>query len=159
MAILKADSRLRRKVLLLYIAFAVLGLGTIYWLTPLFEEHVKEQGLREAKRSVQFLIVLLFMPVLGMAYYMRRLAKKVLASGQCPPPNTRVLRDTEILEGDAARRQGQSLLILSAMIGAVALVGIVYLPYLAGKVFEGIDRLPPPHTSLQPTEAPVDRGR
>ncbi|HET8760340.1 MAG TPA: hypothetical protein VFN94_04690 [Nitrospiria bacterium] len=156
MAILKADPRLRRQILLLHIAFAVLTFGTVQWLFPMFEEYLKKQELWVATRSFQFMIAILFAPVLGMAYYMHRVAKQILASGQCPPPGTRVVRDTEILEVDAARRRGRLLLILSVVLAGAALVGMIYFPYQIGEVFGKFERQPQPDASLQQTSVELN---
>ncbi|MDJ0704886.1 MAG: hypothetical protein QNJ46_16515 [Leptolyngbyaceae cyanobacterium MO_188.B28] len=134
MAILKADPEYRRKCLLLYGALAAVGLALAHWGAPLLKAWILGKELSEAIRLLQVLLGLMGLPLLLMAYYSYRLARKAIASSQFPPPGMKVLRDTEILEGPAARRKGRQLWVVSIALALIAVIGSVYLPYLAGQL-------------------------
>ena len=141
MAILKADPKYRRRVLLLYLACVVIGLGLILWGLPLLgrhmDEYVKARDLSGGIRFLQILVALLFVPTFPMTYSLYRFAKRVQTSGQLPPPGTKVLRDTVIIEGPPARRRGNQLVVLSILLAVMSLTGMVGLPYLLGKIADG----------------------
>jgi hypothetical protein len=144
MAILKADPEYRRRVLWLYLAGVVAGFGLLLWAPPLLVRHlapsVRARDPAGAVRLLQVLVALLFVPGLPLAYYLYRLAGRIHASGQFPPPGTRVLRDTVVVEGVPAHRRANQVRGLSVLLAVLSLVGIVVLPYLVGKI---VPAMPP----------------
>ena len=115
---------------------AVLGLGAVLWGLPALEEHIRRLALADAINFLQTLVAVLFVPLLPAAYCTYRFASRIQTSGQFPPPGAKVIRDTEILEAGPARRKASYLMTFSVVLVVAALVGVIYLPYLVGKVGE-----------------------
>lgn len=134
MPIQKADPAHRRKFFVLFVAMTVIGLAAIQWGVPLLQENIANQEPESAIRLVQLLLSLMFVPMVPMAYYTYRLAMRVNNSQQFPPPGMKVIRDTQILQGKAARRRGNQLLAASILLGVAAFIGLVYLPYLIAQI-------------------------
>src|SRR6266436_3582155 len=103
MAVLKADPEYRRKAVFVYLSMVTSGVAliavVIHWGIPALEgyleSHLKEQRFEEALRIGQALLAALFLPLLPPAFCVYRFSRRILASGQCPPPGTKVMRDTE----------------------------------------------------------------
>jgi hypothetical protein len=129
MEIQRADPRLRRIAGLLFVALvlacAVALLALQSWLS----------GVAQAARStaqVQLLaafgslVGISCLALLVLAIYLWRIAARVLAAQQFPPPGMRVVRDTPVLRGAAALRRGRiiqgigGLLVLCSLALAVA---------------------------------------
>jgi hypothetical protein len=72
------------------------------------------------------------LPVLGLAVYQILLARRVLKSGQFPPPGMRVVRDTKIKTGGKAKKVAISLIVLSSIVIVITLF-LVYWPYALEK--------------------------
>jgi hypothetical protein len=72
------------------------------------------------------------LPILGLAVYQILLARRVLKSGQFPPPGMKVVRDTKIRTGGKAKKVAISLMVLSSVI-IVITVFLVYWPYALEK--------------------------
>jgi hypothetical protein len=151
MAILKADLEYKRRWLLLYAAMAITVFGIALWGLPALMEHLQAKAPADALRFIQIVLIILFAPLLLMAYSLYRIARRIQASGQCPPPGVKVIRDTEILEGNAARRKGRLLFVSSILLFTAAFLGMVYLPYLVGKLEEVFIPKQQSNTLLQPT--------
>lgn len=54
---------------------------------------------------------------------------------QMPPPGTRVIVDTKVLEGDKAVTRGRLIMIMALMLIGVGLIGGLHLPYKIKKAF------------------------
>jgi hypothetical protein len=68
------------------------------------------------------------LPILGLAVYQILLARRVLQSGQFPPPGTKVVRDTKIRTGGKAKKAAITLIVLSSVVMAITLF-LVYWPH------------------------------
>ena len=75
--------------------------------------------------------LLLAAPAIGIAIYLWRLASLVTRSRRFPPPGTSVVRDTPVLEGNAALTRARLLKTLAGVILAIATVMGVVLWRLA----------------------------
>jgi hypothetical protein len=144
MATLKADPEYRRRILLLSFACVAIAFGVVLWGPRLLDEHidgyVKTRDFSGGIRFLQISAAVLFVPTLPMVYYLYRFARRIQTSGQFPPPGTKVLRDTVVIEGSLARQRGNQLLMVSILLAVMSLVGMIYLPYLFGKIGEGVGR-------------------
>jgi len=154
MAILKADPDYRRNVLLLLVALAVIGFAAIQWGLPKLLAYIEEKEPMEGIRFIRALLIVVFASALPMAFYMYRFGRRILRSGQFPPPGTRVIRDTEIIEGGAARRKGRLLIVASIFMASAALAGMLYVPYLLGKIVKQLDAI----QEHSPDYSPPRRG-
>jgi hypothetical protein len=140
MAVLKADPQYRRKVLLFCFTLALLAMGAALWGLPALEEHVRRLALADAINFLQAFVAVLFVPLLPAAYCTYRFARRIQTSGQSPPSGAKVIRDMEILEGGPARRKASYLIRFSIVMVVAAMVGVIYLPYLIGKIGKQIER-------------------
>ena len=134
MTIQKADPDLRRKVLFVLAGVAVVGLVAIQWGLPKLMEAIANQEPATAIQLLQVLVVATFAPALPMAYLAYKVARRVKSSQRFPPPGMAVIRDTQVLTGEAAKRLARKLMAISLNLVSVALCGIAYLPYVIAQV-------------------------
>ena len=134
MTIIKADPEFRRKWFLVYVGLVALGGVLIVWVLPAIQDDLAHRSPEEALPLLRTWLVVSFLPIFPMVYYMYRFARRVLSSGQFPPPGTRVLFDTQILEGKSARWRAIFLIIFGGLLLVVGLAGTFYLPYLIDSV-------------------------
>jgi hypothetical protein len=129
MVMLRADPRFRRNVFTLYAAVIILGAAAIYWVLPALKEYFARASFQTPLSELRVALFLVFLPVLLTAFYSYRFARRVLRSDQFPPPGSKVLFDTEVIEGEPARRKARAAIALSVILVIVALVGTFYVPY------------------------------
>jgi hypothetical protein len=129
--ILKADSRYRRMVFLLFLVLIAVGGGIIWWFQGVVNEIVAtaESDPIAAVRRTHWLFMLLMgllgLSLLAFSVYLVQLGVRVRRSGQLPPPGTRVLRDVSVRTGPSAMRRARLLLALAVVLGLAG--GIVPL--------------------------------
>ena len=132
----RADPEARRRALIaLVFAIAVGGLliaAFEHFRGPLGDwlRSDPTQTAQRARWIVFASAVLLVVPAIGVAVYLWRLGAKVLRSRRFPPPGARVVRDTPVVEGDAAATRGQALQILGVCLGVGACVLCLFFLYL-----------------------------
>lgn len=144
MAILKTDLEYRRKLIFLYAVAIVLGFAIIQWGLPAFDSFIKQKKPSEAIRVLVVFVGLLFLSILPLSMYMFHHARRILRTGQYPPAGAKVIRDTEIFEGEPARRKAHIIIVFSLFLGMVALFGALYFPYSLTKLFssKNINHIP-----------------
>jgi hypothetical protein len=128
MAGLKTDKAYRRKFFYLCGALVTGGFVIIRWGWPEFESFLKQQKPEDALHMLLIVLAALYLPVLLWVIFAFRFASRVMASAQFPPPGSRVLRDTEIIEGAPARRKGLIMMITSIILGLTVFFGAIYFP-------------------------------
>jgi len=122
----RADPAAQRRELILVAAALTVGLGLLAALAtarPTLERWLTEHAELLAARPglVAAAALVLVLPLCAFALYLWRLGGRVTASGRFPPPDTPVLRDTRVLEGAPARRRGQIIQALAALLLATSL--------------------------------------
>lgn len=140
----RADPAARRQVVWLLIAGALVGALLLF----AFERHLA--SLREwiyadphaasgrLRRTFVGLGVVLSAPVLAFAAYLWTYGAKVLRTQESPPPGYRVIRDTLVLRGQAARIRGHAFRILAAVLGTASLLFWLLLWRLARLLAAGL---------------------
>lgn len=136
--IVPADKEFRKRfvifLVLIVIVFAVTILSMKSYLDQMAQLTRENPGL--AAEKVIFLLKwwmgLGSLPILGFGVYQILLARRVLKSGQFPPPGMKVVRDTKIKTGGKAKKVAISLIVLSSVI-IVITVFLVYWPYALEK--------------------------
>jgi hypothetical protein len=136
MTLLKADPQSRRKLVNIYVVIFIVGFIIIQWGLPEFKAFANQKKPREAVHVLLVTVSICFLSVLPMAIYVYRYGQRILKAGQCPPPGEKVIRDTNIIEGDAARRRGQMLIMLSLLLALASLFGGLFIPYGLYKSFD-----------------------
>ena len=125
--IIKADSGAKRRVLILCAAMAVAGI-LIFKFSYDYLQGLREMAGEDLDGAVGRIVLFIqawfaiaIVSVAGIAAYLAFMAVKVLKTRQMPPPGTRVIRDTKVIEGERAVTRAKALL---AMAVVVAVVGI-----------------------------------
>jgi len=70
-----------------------------------------------------------------MLWLENELGWQVIKHRQIPPPGTKVIVDTKVLEGDKAVTRGRLIIAISLVLIVLGLFGGLYFPYKLGKVF------------------------
>ena len=132
-----ADRRLRWWSLLAVCVAAALGVVVLVAVrNALLEIHVQhEQGvpveLERAVRLIRALAVAGSAGALGSALWFWLLGTRILRCGAYPPPGMKVIKETRVKEGDAARRVALGAFLLSVVLTAVGTGGMWLLYQLA----------------------------
>jgi hypothetical protein len=140
--ILPADKEFRKRfiifLVLIVIVFVVAILSLKNYLdqmAPLTREN-PDLAVKKVMCLLKWWLGLGSLPVLGLGLYQILLARRVLKSGQFPPPGMKVVRDTRIRTGAKAKKAAISLIVLSSIVIAITLF-LVYWPYaLEKKLFK-----------------------
>lgn len=120
--VLRADRTLRNRLLLFLVVFSAAGAAIVFFLERHLETIVasSEDNPEAAVRQVfQLLRVSTAVGGIGLIVfgtYFARFSLRVLSSGSFPPPGTKVVRDTQIQRGSAARVRGWSGVALAALL-------------------------------------------
>jgi hypothetical protein len=114
--VLKADPSYRRRVLLVYAACAPLALAIFIvlrqWGLPVLVEHLRRSGDDGLWLFKTIGITSMAIP-LGACVYLFRLGRRIRIHAQVPLPGTKVIRDTPVVVGLAARRLGTAIVGVS----------------------------------------------
>jgi hypothetical protein len=136
--ILPADKGFRKRFIiflaLIVVVFivAILSIkGYLDQMAPLTREN-PDLAAKKVICLLKWWLGLGCLPILGLGLYQILLARKVLKSGQFPPPGMKVVRDTKIRTGNKAKKAAIALIILSSIIIAITLL-LVYWPYALEK--------------------------
>lgn len=139
MGILKADPATRRKTFVLLVGITALGYAVIQWGLPELQHYIEQsESKEEALGLLQLILVLSLLPLLPVAFFIYRIARRTLSSGQFPPPGTKVIHDTVIIEGKAAKRKGYQLMLISLLLAISTLVGALYIYCLLDRLGETV---------------------
>jgi hypothetical protein len=136
--IVPADKEYRKRfiifLVLIMIVFVVTILSMKSYLDQMAQLTRENPGLAAEKVIVllKWWMGLGSLPILGLGVYQILLARRVLKSGQFPPPGMKVVRDTKIRTGGKAKKVAMSLIVLSSVI-IVITVFLVYWPYALEK--------------------------
>lgn len=130
----KADPPSRRAAIAILISGALVGaslLAAADRFRPRFERWVEEDPRPRATMVIAIAAIATIGPILGVATYLLRLARRVDRSGRYPPPGVRLLHDVEVQTGSEALRRARQirlfalLLALAAMLLALLLWSLV----------------------------------
>ena len=122
----KADPAARRQAVQLLVVGAFVGavliVGFERYRAPLLDWLLSEPDELAARVMVVFLLAaaLLSAPLVGFAVYLWSLGAKVLHAGEFPPPGYGVIRDTPVIDGQAAMSRGRGLKVLALCLGLAA---------------------------------------
>jgi hypothetical protein len=132
--IIRADSKYRRKVALIYAALILLGVVIIGMVLPWAQKYLQRLEPVTALWVMKVVLIVMFLSIIPMALYLLAFGCKVLASGQFPPPGVKVIKDTRIIQGEKARVRGRVLVFLSIILMVLGLSGALYPPPLLPKL-------------------------
>ena len=124
----KADSAARRKALIIVIISAIVGSLLIVviesYLDKLYDWLLSEHGKLGPRLRILLMLTAAFgaIPLFAFSAYLWSLGCKVLNSQRFPLPDQKVIRDTQILEGQAAVSRGR---LLKALAACLAVAGVM----------------------------------
>lgn len=128
--ILRADRRLRRRVMLAAIglvAFAVLILELgMPWLPAEFERQPPEVAVR----ALKLLMLAAFAPFIPLGVYLFSFGRRTVQAGRFPPPGAPVIIDTRVRQGRAARLRGGLLMLVGLVLTGLTLFAALVMPAL-----------------------------
>jgi hypothetical protein len=143
--IIRADKSYRKKVILIYVVLVCLGLFAIVWGLPRAEQFLRKLDLETALRVARTMLLMVFLSVAALGLYLFRFGRSVMEHERFPPPNRKVIRDTNLLEGQEAITRGRILVFLALILVCLGLAGAFY----ATKVPEKFGRPGPGETQPQ----------
>ncbi|MEM6456413.1 MAG: hypothetical protein AAF772_15080 [Acidobacteriota bacterium] len=142
--VLTADPRLRAVAMVAVVVFAALGFAGLSWLqaeAALIQQMAQQEPLRAIARFQHATLRFVIVPSLLLALtavWMMRLALRARRADAYPPPGTRVVRDTPIVRGPAARRKAGFGLALGALALTLALATPIAVDVLLDRFADGI---------------------
>jgi uncharacterized protein with PQ loop repeat len=136
--IVPTDKEFRKRFIVFLVLIAIFFAVAIFSMKSYLNQ-MAERTRENPDLAVEKVVVLLkwwlglgSLPILGLGLYQILLARKVLKTGQFPPPGMKVVRDTKIRMGNKAKKAAISLIVLSSIIIAITLF-LVYWPYALEK--------------------------
>jgi hypothetical protein len=120
----QADPGTRRVTLVCLVVFAGLGTGAFYLLDRYRQSLLSWFLANEPHVQVSILIVallMLFVPLLLLAAWIWKFGARVLRWSRHPPEGVKVIRDTRVTYGAAARLYGRLYHVLAALFVLAAL--------------------------------------
>jgi hypothetical protein len=136
--IVRADKEFRKRFIIFLVIIVIVFVATILSMKSYLDQiaQLTRENPDLAAKKVIFLLKwwmgLGSLPILGLGVYQILLARRVLKSGQFPPPGMKVVRDTKIKTGGKAKKVAISLIVLSSVIIVITLF-LVYWPYALEK--------------------------
>ena len=114
-------------MIIIAVAGAVVSAGLIIGFrifSPLIIRWIlKDQSkmLWRAKTLFALSAAFISIPLMGFAVYFWKLGGVITLYERFPPPNTSVIKDTRIIRGDAARKRGKAVRLLSVLLIIIAI--------------------------------------
>jgi len=140
-AIQTADPKARRRAVRLLVIATILGALLIMAFerhgATLFEWLISDPDRSHGRLRMFFLLsgALCALPPLGLAAYLRSLARRVRKTQRYPLPGQAILRDKQVLEGEPALGRARTFEHLAAALISVALV----LAFVWWRIFSMLD--------------------
>lgn len=128
----KADPATRRLTIRLVVVMFVVGISMIS-LLEINQQNIShwfEANIDDMVNNAWLVIIaclVMIAPIVIFALYLFQFGLSCIRSRRFPPPETRVIRDTPILEGDTGARRGQIIVGLSIMLKLLSLGFVIVL--------------------------------
>jgi len=133
--IVKADRLVRTVIVIAWVVCVILGVVMVKWVVPWGQDRIEKAEPAKALKIIQVVIAFIFLSTLPFSACLYWLGRRAVVYRQMPPPGTRVIKNTRLLEGHDAVKRGRLIMGIAVVLLAVALVGGLYMPYKLGKVF------------------------
>lgn len=151
--IVEADRKCRTIILIVLVAFICIGAVLIQWVFPLATRYLLELEPQKSLRILQVAISLVFLSVLPIALYIWLFGRKVVKSRRIPPPGTKVIKNTRIIEGPSATIRGRIVMLLALLLAMLAIAGGIWLPWKLGEIMAERTSNTPTHEDLTRTSS------
>lgn len=122
-------------VIIAYIVSIVVVVMLVWWILPWGEGKLEQAEPEVMLRIIRIVFTFIFLSIVPFGLYMCRLGWRVIKHRQMPPPGTKVIVDTKVLEGNKAVTRGKLIVAISLLLIVLGLYGGLYFPYKLGKVF------------------------
>ncbi len=132
---IKADRKLRQLVIGICVLSVLIVLVLTGWVLPRGVRYLERQEPRTILWVLEAGTALIFLSVVPMAIYLYCFGRRIVRHRQLPPPGTRVVVNTRLIEGDRAVTRGRIVMALAIVLLALGLVGGLYFPYRLEQVF------------------------
>ncbi|MHC4204701.1 MAG: hypothetical protein ACYSTT_08620 [Planctomycetota bacterium] len=147
--VIKADKKIRMLLIIAYVVSIVAVAMLVWWILPWGEGKLEQAEPEVMLRIIRIVLAFIFLSIVPFGLYMCRLGWRVIKHRQMPPPGTKVIVDTKVLEDDKAVTRGKLIIVISLLLIALGLYGGLYFPYKLGKVFgEQINQSVPEATNV-----------
>jgi UDP-N-acetylmuramyl pentapeptide phosphotransferase/UDP-N-acetylglucosamine-1-phosphate transferase len=150
--VIKADKRARMLFIIAWIVCVCVGVALIRWALPWGQGQLEQAEPATTLLAIQIAIGLIFLSTIPFSVYLFRLGLRTVRCRQMPPPGTRVIKDTKVLEGDKAVTRGWLMMAIALVLIALGLAGGLCLPYKIGKAFGEQIRQPAPQEKQAETQ-------
>lgn len=133
--IIPADKTLKSRLILLFIAVVLFGVFMVNYILAYFGDLKQLAGtdpvvaMNRAIQAVNILLPLFALSVAATGLYCIVMAIRIIKSGQCPPPDTRVIWDTRIITGKGALNRAKAMIVFSVVI---IILGVAMSWYFRG---------------------------
>ena len=143
MTVQRADPGARRQALILVGAAALVGTLLLLGFER-YGESLRDWVLSDPEQSRRRLRLLFILfaagasaPLLAFGGYLWVLGHKIVRAKQFPPPGQRVVRDTEVVEGEAAMARGRALKVFAVVLCAFCIMFWMLLWRIAAFIRSG----------------------
>jgi len=139
-----ADRRLRRAVVVAAVVLVAAGVAGMWMLGSSLRGIEKLEGDRlqaAVDRAVRVTAIVAWvggLSFVGCGLWLFRLGHRINRFDRYPPPGTRVIRDTRVRSGAAARTVANAMLLASLLSTAAGTFGMWYLYRLAVEALRGL---------------------
>ena len=133
--IILADKKYRKKIIVIYLISVALGAALIGWGVPWVKGHIKGLEPESALNNLIILLRFMFFSIVPFGFLILSHGRKVLIHEQFPPPDSKVIVDTKIVEGEKALMRGRLIIAAAVSLIAIGLIGGLYLPYKLKNAF------------------------
>ncbi len=141
-SLIPADKVYRKKVIFVYVILGSIGVAVIGWGLPWMQKFLQTLGREEALQFMKVVLVMVFLSVIPVALYLFSFGRKVSAAERFPPPGTKVIRDTVVLEGEKAKQRGRLIVVFSLVLALFGLFGALYALHIIDKLAIGMREQP-----------------
>ena len=140
--VVRADERTRRIALAVLVVSTALGAAAIFALQSYFAglqtlaESDPDLAIAKGRALLTVTSIATGAALVAFGGYLFFLSRRISASGRFPPPGMRVIRDTAVSSGLAARRRATATLAMAVVLVA----GGVLLPVATFQLLEAFGR-------------------
>jgi hypothetical protein len=128
--ILKADPRYRKKALISMLVMVIFGIMAIVFLLPWLKGYLMFLGCRKGAQVLVLIFGVAFIIPIFLSIQMLRIAAKSMREERFPPSGTKVIKDTAVLSGNAAKNRGIILFFLAGFMLLVSIIGIALVLHI-----------------------------
>ena len=127
--VIHADRRLQWFAIGLILVAAVVGAGILVWLQSYlqFQLQLLQSDPQRAAENIlavtRMMLIAFGLSLVAFSVYFGWLGMRVLRSGQFPPPGMKVVRDTRLRLGSAARLTGAAALVYCLLLLGIGTLG------------------------------------